>query len=198
MDIDDLYGDFLPEASEPYYVWIGKELNPALQEGNGSLEMLVGVDQAADYPIGFRPIVDFFSELIPESGAKEWLRKAKAPDNALQVMVDAGDLVVIRPHDGQLKSLIGIRLQPNCRLLELDDGTCALMSYTPDPSVHEVDENIKFLLFDEGIADVPHTIRAVSAKHNIKEDELLHSFYHYLPLLLAGKYAFFLHEKIGE
>lgn len=195
MGIEDLYGDFLPEAAEPYYVWIGKELNPALQEGNGSLEMLVGVDQAAVYPNGFRPIVDFFSELRPESAAKEWLHKVQAPKNALQVMVDKGDLAVIRPHDDNLESLCGIRLQPNGRLVVLEDGSFALTSYEPDMSAHEVDSNIKLLLFSENISDLPSTLKLVSNQYSIGKDELLASLYHYLPLLLAGKYAFFLHEE---
>lgn len=196
MGIEDLYGDFLSETSEAYYAWIGKELNPALQEDNGSLEMLVGVDQAAEYPIGFRPIVDFFSELRPESVAREWLRKAQAPDNALQIMVDKGDLAVIRPHDDRLESLRGIRLQPNGRLIVSDDGTLAIASYAPGVPEHEIDNNIRLLLFSEQISDLPRTVTFVVQSFSVEIESVRQSLYHYLPLLLAGKYAFFLHEEI--
>lgn len=196
MDIDDLYGDFLPEASEPYYVWIGKELNPALQEGNGSLEMLVGVDQAADYPIGFRPIVDFFSELRPESGALEFLRKFHIPENVLFIMVEKGNLAAIKPHDSALTSLHGICLVPNGRLLEMNNGSFAISSYENEENEHEIDANMKNLLFCEQIKDVPATLKLVSNRQSIDYKELLESFYHYLPILFAGHYAYFLHEEI--
>ncbi|MDM8323285.1 hypothetical protein QUW48_07015 [Bifidobacterium pullorum] len=195
MGIENLYGDFLPEASEPYYIWIGKELNPALQEGNGSLEMLVGVDQVAEYPSSFRPIVKFFSELRPESIAKKWLGMAQAPDDALQIMVDHGDLAVIRPRDG-LDALHDIRLQANGRLVIMDDGTFAISSYALDVPEHEIDEIVKTMLFTEKIGDIPKTMTMVARALAVDTDTVKRSLYHYLPLLFAGRYAFLLHEEI--
>ena len=191
--------EFLTQP-EPVIVLVGLPTYPEPGDTDTPCVVILGQESQYKVPNSTRGFLEFLCEPRRESEVREWLTHEGAPDDALDQLVNAGKVIVIRsggPMD-VATALSGFRLFSNCELLDWPDGEVRVETIVmvgnkqfPDMALPVPTYLASSMWHVEPGEDFPATLTRIASHTDHTVPALVEEVLNWLPGLLASGYGFF-------